>query len=108
MRYAYELTEKGKALGDILLAFVRWARNTYRVHGLWRVQRCIPGASENPLGNRIESHSCNRLIQSVGGVLTPFELSRPFDQSAGMKLRSLGDGSHDFDLLIGNWAIAFP
>lgn len=24
VRYAYELTEKGKALGDVLLAFVRW------------------------------------------------------------------------------------
>jgi len=24
IRYAYELTEKGKALGDVLLAFVRW------------------------------------------------------------------------------------
>jgi DNA-binding HxlR family transcriptional regulator len=26
VRYAYELTEKGKALGDILLAFVRWGK----------------------------------------------------------------------------------
>jgi DNA-binding HxlR family transcriptional regulator len=26
VRYAYELTEKGKALGDVLLAFVRWGR----------------------------------------------------------------------------------
>jgi DNA-binding HxlR family transcriptional regulator len=26
VRYAYELTEKGKALGDVLLAFVRWGK----------------------------------------------------------------------------------
>jgi DNA-binding HxlR family transcriptional regulator len=26
VRYAYELTEKGRALGDILLAFVRWGK----------------------------------------------------------------------------------
>jgi DNA-binding HxlR family transcriptional regulator len=26
MRYAYGLTEKGKALGDVLLAFVRWGK----------------------------------------------------------------------------------
>jgi DNA-binding HxlR family transcriptional regulator len=26
MRYAYTLTPKGKALGDVLLAFVRWGR----------------------------------------------------------------------------------
>ena len=30
VRYAYKLTEKGKALSDVLLALVRWARNTYR------------------------------------------------------------------------------
>jgi hypothetical protein len=66
VRYAYGLTEKGKALSDVLLALVRWARNTYQVDGLWRVQRCIPGETENPLGNRIEDHSCNRPRQSVG------------------------------------------
>jgi DNA-binding HxlR family transcriptional regulator len=26
VRYAYELTKKGKALGDVLLAFVRWGK----------------------------------------------------------------------------------
>jgi DNA-binding HxlR family transcriptional regulator len=26
VRYAYTLTEKGKALGDVLLAFVRWGK----------------------------------------------------------------------------------
>ncbi|HMI53694.1 MAG TPA: helix-turn-helix domain-containing protein [Candidatus Saccharimonadales bacterium] len=26
VRYAYELTEKGKALGDVLLALVRWGK----------------------------------------------------------------------------------
>ena len=26
VRYAYELTEKGKDLGDVLLAFVRWGK----------------------------------------------------------------------------------
>jgi DNA-binding HxlR family transcriptional regulator len=26
VRYAYRLTEKGKALGDVLLAFVRWGK----------------------------------------------------------------------------------
>src|SRR5579864_1608586 len=26
VRYAYELSEKGKALGDVLLAFVRWGK----------------------------------------------------------------------------------
>jgi DNA-binding HxlR family transcriptional regulator len=26
VRYAYALTEKGKALGDVLLAFVRWGK----------------------------------------------------------------------------------
>lgn len=26
VRYAYVLTEKGKALGDVLLAFVRWGK----------------------------------------------------------------------------------
>jgi DNA-binding HxlR family transcriptional regulator len=26
MRFAYELTEKGKALGDVLLALVRWGK----------------------------------------------------------------------------------
>ena len=26
VRYAYELTEKGKALGEVLLAFVRWGK----------------------------------------------------------------------------------
>ena len=26
VRYAYELTEKGKALSDVLLAFVRWGK----------------------------------------------------------------------------------
>ena len=26
VRYAYELTEKGRALGDVLLAFVRWGK----------------------------------------------------------------------------------
>jgi DNA-binding HxlR family transcriptional regulator len=27
VRYAYELTEKGKALSDVLLALVRWGKN---------------------------------------------------------------------------------
>jgi hypothetical protein len=62
VRYAYGLTEKGKALSEVLLALVRWATSTYRVQGLWRVQRCIPCEAENPLENRIENYSCGRLV----------------------------------------------
>jgi hypothetical protein len=83
------------------------ARNTYRVHGLWRVQRCIPGETENPLRYRIENHSCSRLIQSVGlqvgrgssiernwpcsykGHLSPLI---PFHHSIVNKLEHTGEG----------------
>jgi hypothetical protein len=37
------------------------ARNTYRVHGLWRVQLWIPYEAEKPVANRIENHSCGHL-----------------------------------------------
>jgi hypothetical protein len=42
------------------------ARNTYRVHGLWRVQRCIPCGAENQPGNRIENRNefQNRVMSS--------------------------------------------
>src|ERR1700722_3646688 len=46
-RYAYELTEKGKHWVTYCSRLCDGARNTYRVHGLWRVQRGIPGESEN-------------------------------------------------------------
>jgi DNA-binding HxlR family transcriptional regulator len=61
VRYAYGLTEKGKALSEFCSRLCDGARNTYRVHGLCRVQRCIPREAQKPLGNRIENHSCGRL-----------------------------------------------
>ena len=34
VRYAYALSEKGKDLGDVLLAFVRWGKRHFRVRVL--------------------------------------------------------------------------
>lgn len=50
-RYAYTLTAKGRALGDVLVAFVRWGK------------QYIPGTvtlSEAPAGDRSSSDSAAR------------------------------------------------
>jgi len=39
VRYSYELTKKGKALGDVLLAIVRWGREHIPGTQFWGVQR---------------------------------------------------------------------
>jgi DNA-binding HxlR family transcriptional regulator len=51
VRYSYTLTPKGSALGDVLLAFVRWGKQyipgTVALHqGPARVGSAMPGASK--------------------------------------------------------------
>lgn len=50
VRYAYELTEKGKALSDVLLAFVRWGK------------KYIPGtrALKNPAPHSVRGRKPSR------------------------------------------------
>lgn len=56
VRYAYALTPKGKDLGDVLLAFVRWGKKHIpgtQVMGSPTLHR---RKAENPPRNRIENH----------------------------------------------------
>jgi DNA-binding HxlR family transcriptional regulator len=41
VRYAYALTPKGSALGEVLLAFVRWEKSKSEYEHCWGAQACL-------------------------------------------------------------------
>ena len=61
VRYAYTLTERGRALGDVLLAFVRWGK------------RFIPGTKTltEPAPDLTRAGTARRSTRSIAGTRTP-------------------------------------
>jgi len=69
-RYAYALTEKGKALSDVLLALVRWGQETHTGHTDFGEPN-----PENLAGSRNENHSGIRRVRLTEGLaLSPASL----------------------------------
>jgi len=50
MRYAYTLTQKGSALGDVLLAFVRWGKQ--HIPGSVTLNQAARGAAASAVSSR--------------------------------------------------------
>ncbi|HZP92051.1 MAG TPA: helix-turn-helix domain-containing protein [Burkholderiales bacterium] len=53
VRYAYALTQRGKALGDILLAFVRWGKK--HIPGTRTLNESAVGAAKAPIRRPVQS-----------------------------------------------------